>query len=313
MGLSRGVDPRRRTLLAALAALVPCRLAYGSSPKLVGLLGDAGHAQEMAKLMAELGYVEGRDLRFEVRGAASVRALPQAASELVTLQPHALLADGPAVVVLAGVTQKIPIVCEGIPDPVGANLAQSLRRPGRNVTGLSTGSTETAAIAFALLKAMRPKVRRIAVLHSPRAPVEVQLRRHAEAAREAGLEWILAPIVGADDVERSLAPLAGEAAWLAPIYARGLAQDALDIAKKHRIATIGGTPGALMWYGREFSDAPRRVAAILDRVLKGTPPGEIPFELPDRQTFTLNRKTARAIGIEIPQEVLVRATEVIDD
>ena len=312
MGLSRGVDPLRRTLLATLGGLVAFGPAFAASPKVVGLLGGPGFAQELAKLMAELGYVEGRDLRFEVRGAASVRGLPQAASELVGRRPDALVADGPAVVALAAATQKIPIVCAGIPDPVGANIAESLRRPGRNVTGLSTGSTETAGLTFGLLKAMRPNVRRIAVLHSPRAPVEVQMRRHAEAAKAAGLEWILAPVVGADDVERALAPLAGEAAWLAPIHTRGLVEEALAVAKKHRVATIGGASGALMWYGREFSDAPRRVAAILDRVLKGTPPGEIPFELPDRPTFTLNRSTARAIGIEIPQDVLVRATEVID-
>jgi putative ABC transport system substrate-binding protein len=299
-------------LLAALGALVALPEAFAASPKVVGLLGGPGFAQELAKLMAELGYVEGRDLRFEVRGAASVRGLPQAASELVVGRPDALVADGPAVVALAAATPKIPIVCAGIADPVGANIAESLRRPGRNVTGLSTGSTETAAITFGLLKAMRPNVRRIAVLHSPRAPVEVQMRHHVEAAKAVGLEWILAPVVGADDVERALAPLAGEAAWLAPIYTRGLVEESLAVAKKHRIATIGGTSGALMWYGREFSDAPRRVAAILDRVLKGTPPGEIPFELPDRPTFTLNRSTARAIGIEIPQDVLVRATEVID-
>ena len=312
MGLSRGVDSRRRMLLAAAAALLPSRLALASSPRVVGLIGGLGHAQEMAGLMAELGYVEGRDLRFEVRAAASVRGLPQAASDLVALQPHVLVAEGPAVVALAGATQKIPIVCEGIADPVAANLAESLRRPGRNVTGLSTGSAEPAALVFALLKSMRPKVRRIAVLHSPRFAVEVRMRRHAEAARDAGLEWIPAPIVGTDDVERALAPLAGEAAWLAPIYTRGLAQAALDIAKKHRIAAIGATPGALMWYGREFSDAPRRVAAILDRILKGTPPGEIPFELPDRESLTLNRSTARAIGIDIPPDVLGRATEVLD-
>ena len=104
----------------------------------------------------------------------------------------------------------------------------------------------------------------------------------------------------------------GEAAWLAPIHARGLAEEAVAIAKKHRIAAIGDTPGALAWHEREFSDAPRRVAAIVDRILRGTPPGEIAFELPDRQVLKLNRATARAIGVEIPPEVLARATEVVD-
>ncbi|HEX5130089.1 MAG TPA: ABC transporter substrate-binding protein [Usitatibacter sp.] len=312
MGLSRGVDSRRRTLLAALAALAAVGPARGAYPKVVGLIGDAGHAQEMARHMAELGYVEGRDLRFEARGAASARELPMAATALIARQPDVLLAGGSAAVVLAGFTQVIPIVCEGIADPVGARLAVSLQRPGRNVTGLSTGIAETAGAVFAMLKAMRPGVRRIAVLHSPRHPVEAQMASHARAAKAAGLEWIPAAVVGADDVERVLAPLAGEAAWLGPIHARGLAEEAVAIAKKHRIAAIGSTPGALIRHEREFSDAPRRVAAIVDRILKGTPPGEIPFELPDRHVLALDRATARAIGVEFPPEVLARATEVID-
>ena len=86
----------------------------------------------------------------------------------------------------------------------------------------------------------------------------------------------------------------------------------MEIAHKHRIATIGNYPGALVDYARAFTDAPRRVAAIIDRILKGAKPADIAFELPDRATLTLNRAAARTIGIEIPQAVLLRATEVVD-
>jgi putative ABC transport system substrate-binding protein len=312
MGLSKGGDSRRRALLAALAALFPCRAAFGRSVHVVGFLGGADEAQAVAGPLAELGYVQGQNLRLEVRAAASIRHMPGAATALVALQPNALVGRGPAAVMLAGATPRIPVVCWDVPDPVGSGLAESLGRPGRNVTGLTTGSAETAAIAFGLLERMRPGLRRIAVLHSPRMPVEVRMRPHGEAAKAAGLEWILAPVTGADDVERTLSALAGQAAWMGPIAVRGLPDEVLAIAKRHRVATIGPHRGALMWYEREFTDAPRRVAAILDLVLKGASPAGIAFEQPDRQTFILDRSMARAIGIEIPQDVLLRATQVVE-
>jgi putative ABC transport system substrate-binding protein len=317
MGLWKGaeehLETRRRLLLGTIAAAIagPGAWAQGRpGGPLLGFLADAGMAQEILKPLAELGYVQGSNLRVEVLGAAAPKALPAAASRLLALRPDVLVADGPAVVVLAAFTREIPIVCGGVPDPVGSGLAQSLARPGGNVTGLSTGSPDTAGIVLGLLKQMRPRLRRIVVLHAEGVPVQVQMRTHAEAAKAAGLEWVPMQVASVDDVER-LAPYAGEAAWLAPLGHPRLWKPVLEAAHKHRIATIGGYPGALMWYGRDFTDAPRRIAAIVDKILKGAKPADIPFELPDRQYFTLNRSTAQAIGIEIPADVLLRATEVV--
>lgn len=302
---------RRRQLLVAMAAGLAARSAFGQKREglaAVGFLGE--NPQDYAAALAALGYEEGRNLRYEVQAAASLRALPGAAMQLIAKQPAAFVASGPAVLSLAAFTQTIPIVCAGFPDPVGARIAQSLRRPGGNVTGLATGIAETAAATFALLRQMRPRLRRVAVLHAPGMPVEVQMRMHAEAAKEAGLEWMLAPVSGSDDIERALAPIAGEAAWMAPMGR--LWKEALVIAHKHRVATLGAFPGSLMNYAREFAHPHARVAAILVQVLQGANPAEIPFELPDRHRLVINRSTAKAIGVEIPAEVALRATELVD-
>jgi putative ABC transport system substrate-binding protein len=310
-----GTVSRRRMLFWAMAACAPGVPAWGqgrAGVQAVGFLDDAEAVQEQVKLLGELGYVEGRNLRVERVAPPTLRQLPEAALRLIQRQPDVLVAAGPAVLVLASITQVIPIVCGGLPDPVGSGLANSLANPGRNVTGLSTGTPDSAPVVFGALKQVRPKLRRVAVLHAEGMPVNVQMRAHGEAARAAGLDWSLVPVSSIDDAERVLPALAGEAVWIAPIGGPRLWRPVLAIAHKHRIATVGGYPGTLIWYTRTFSDAPRRVAAIIDKVLKGAKPAEIPFESPDRAAFILNRSTARTIGIEIPQEVLLRATEVVD-
>jgi putative tryptophan/tyrosine transport system substrate-binding protein len=314
-GVECGPVSRRHVLILAVSACAPVFPAWAqrrSAMPIVGFLAGAEEVQAMVKLLGELGYIEGRNLRVEAVAGANMRALPDAAARLLQHQPDVVVASGPAVMALAAFTRTVPIVCEGVPDPVGAGLAQSLARPGGNVTGLSTGTPDTAPIVFGLLKQMRPGIRRVAVLHSEGAPVQVQMRAHGEAARAAGLEWILTPINSIDDAAKALPPLAGEAAWMGPLGHPRIWRPTLELAHKHRIATIGGYPGTLMWYSRSFSDAPRRVAAIIDKILKGAKPGDIPFEVPDRPAFTLNRSTARAVGIEIPQDVLLRATELVD-
>lgn len=310
-----GTVSRRRMLFWAMAACAPGLPAWaqGRPPgHVVGFLEGAEEVREQVKLLGELGYVEGRNLKVEAVALPSLRQLPEAALRLVQRRPDVLVADGPAVIVLASFTETIPIVCGGLPDPVGAGLARSLGNPGRNVTGLSTGTPDTAPVVFGALKQVRPTLRRVAVLHKEGMPVHVQMRAHGEAAKAAGLEWSLVPVDSIDDAERVLPPLAGEAVWIAPIGGPRLWRPVLAIAHKHRIATVGAYPGTLMWYSREFTDAPRRVAAIIDKILKGAKPADIPFEVPDRPRFTLNRKAAQEIGVELAPDLILRATEVVD-
>jgi putative ABC transport system substrate-binding protein len=312
------VNPHRRALLAALvaAAAAPHVLASEQTRmRVLGCFASRGEATPLTRAMAELGHRDGENLRFDVRqhAGSEASALAEAARQLVAARPDVLVALWPyEISALLAATHSIPIVCGSIPDPVGAGFARSLRRPGGNVTGLSTGSHETWPLVIGMLRTLRPRLRRIAVIHSPGMPVAIQMRTHREAAEAAGISWSQVAVSTPEEVERALAPLAGEALHMAPINVRGLPAVLLDIAHRHRILTFGGYPGTLMGYSRYFADEMQRIAATVDKVLRGANPAEIPFELPDRTSFVVNRVVARRIGVEIPPDMLLRATEVID-
>jgi ABC-type uncharacterized transport system substrate-binding protein len=155
-------------------------------------------------------------------------------------------------------------------------------------------------------------LKRIAAVHSPGAPVEVQMRGHAAAARDAGLQFSFAPVATVADAERVTAALAGEAIWFAPIEDEAVMKAVVAGLRRHRIAGLGGSEASLMAYSRHFGDLMARVAVFVDRILRGADPGTIPFEEPDRTEFMINRSVARALGIQIPADILLRATEVID-
>jgi putative ABC transport system substrate-binding protein len=196
---------------------------------------------------------------------------------------------------------------------VGAGFAKSLRRPGGNVTGLSFGLPEAAEISMALMKLMRPRLKRIAAVFSPDMPPAHRGSWWIEASRKAGLEWVGMTVGQDEDVRRALSPIAEQAAIIAPrkdgdTYGKLIAE-----AARLRIMTMGQVgEGAFMSYGMDFANSDERLASILDQVLRGAKPADIPFELPDRPAFELNRKVARAIGVEVPPEVLLRVTHLVD-
>ena len=311
-------DLRRRALLPALLATCLAPAAFAASPgkRVVGCMtSDAEAVAQVGKALAQRGYVDGRSVRLEARFHGSDPAgLSRTARELVELRPDAILAFMPfEITALIAVTRTIPVICGPIPDPVAAGFAKSLRRPGGNVTGLSTGSHEIWEFVIGVLRKLRPRLKRILVVHSPGMPVEIQMQAHREAARAAGLEWSHADVSSVADVERVLAPLAGEAIHLAPIVGPPELRDSvLEIAHGQRTLTVGGGRQSLLWYGRHFSDEMQRIAAVLDQVLRGGDPAAIPFELPDRTVLSLNRAVARKVGVEFPPELLMRATQVFD-
>jgi len=308
--------PRRRALLAALVSVAACPRALASDRdriRVAGSLGSWGTAR-LSKAMAELGWREGENLRVESRKPVEPLAsgLAAAARELVAARPDVLLARMPyEISALLAATHSIPIVCGSIPDPVAAGFAKSLRHPGGNVTGLSTGSHEVWPIVIGMLRTLRPRLKQIAVFHSPQMPVEIQMRSHRETAEAAGIAWSHVAVSTTAEVERALAPLAGEAIHMAPIAVDGLPEQVLELAHRRRILTFGGFGATLMGYSRYFADENRRIAATLDKVLRGANPAEMPFELPDRTHFRLNRVTARRIGVEFPSDMLMRADEVV--
>jgi putative ABC transport system substrate-binding protein len=309
-------DLRRRAVLSALLATALAPAAFAAARvRVVGCFLERKHADVIGKALAERGHVEGKTFRFEPREhrGSDSRELATAVRELVAAKPDAVLAFWPyEIAALLAATRAIPIVCGPIPDPVAAGFAQSLRRPGGNVTGLSTGSHEIWEFVIGALRTLRPRLRRILVVHSPGMPVTVQMRSHREAALAAGLDWAHAPVSSVADAERALATVVGEAVHMAPIETSSLAQSVLEFAHRRQALTFGGWRGCLMGYSRYFSDEEQRLAAVLDKVLRGAAPADIPFELPDRTHFALNRAVARRLGVELPAEMLLRATQVTD-
>ena len=300
-------------LASLLAHSLPARGDAGV--KTVGYLSGGQGPEWLAKVLATRGYVEGRNLRIETRIPPDWEAesLAKAARELVAGRPDVLYAVmANRVGALAAATRTIPIVTGGVPDPVGAGFAKSLRRPGGNVTGLSFGLSETTQIVISMLRSMRRGLVRVGGLFAQGTPRAHMGSWWMEGCRKAGLEWSAAGVGSVEEAERILAPLAGQAVFLAPLKDPDLAPRIVSVATRLRIATMGRVrEGALMSYGMDFENSEERIASVLDRVLRGANPAETPFELPDRPTFEWNRGTAKAIGIEIPPDILLRVTNIV--
>jgi putative tryptophan/tyrosine transport system substrate-binding protein len=273
--------------------------------------------------LQELGYVEGQNVAIELRFAEeSAGLLPQFATELVRLPVDVLVAAGgrPTEAAIRATT-TIPVVLVNVNDPVAAGFVASLARPGGNVTGLSNLVSGVSAKRLELLHTVVPELREIAVLWNPTNPVGDGDLRQAQAAGQAlGLRLHPLEVRGREDFETAFQRLAA-----GPDQALFLLGDPLmyvyrteiaDFALRHRLPTGGGAPefaeaGGLMGYGSNASAVYRRAAYYVDRILKGTQPADLPVEQPMRFDFVINLKTAQALGLTIPQHVLLQTTEVI--
>jgi len=311
----------RRRFLAAMggAAAMPRSFAQAARrPKLVGLL-IPGRGAFLAPALAKLGWVEGRDVRYEIRRVAaetSAGDLDAAAHELLQARPDVLVAAGaPSVLALHRATRSIPIVCGGIHDPVDEGLARTIQQPGMNVTGLSYGLRESAVLQLGTLRALVPGLRRL-VFVSAESDSSTVAPAHAAAAEQFALQAQMRRASEPDSVEKILATLqATDAAWLAQPPAGASIERIAGEAMRRRIAVHARNDeqvraGLLLSYWIVHSDPVARIAALVDKVLRGADPGTIPFELPDKTQFAFNRATARAIGVRVPEDVLMRATEV---
>ncbi len=245
--------------------------------------------------------------------------LPTLAAELVGLQPDVIIAGGglPAVA-LKQATATIPIVMAASVDPVGQGLVQSLARPGGNVTGLSLQSTETIGKRLELLKELVPGAAPVAVLWYRADPLDWQVAE--AAARSRG--WKLLSLELRDVAEIEAAIKAASAARASALLVLGggvyfaHARRIAEIATSQRLPTMFGLrplveAGGLMSHGADLNDIWRRAATYVDKILKGAKPGDLPVEQPTKFELVINLKTARALGVTIPQSLLLRADEVI--
>jgi putative ABC transport system substrate-binding protein len=320
---------RRAFLLGLAGAVTLSTLATSAEPpaRRIGLLMTttpvaASHvAAAFADGLRELGHVEGKDVVFEYRWAeGKPERFAEMAAELVRHKVDVIVASSQAPALAAKrATQTIPIVMVNATDPVEVGLVASLARPGGNVTGLSQQLTpEIRAKQLQLLKEALPKISRVAVLWS--AATTVGRGAYEAAGRALGLRIQFVEVRGADDLGRAFAALVGEHVDAVLVPGDTLLfterQRVAALAREHRLPGIYSLrefteAGGLMSYSARISEQFRRAAGYVDKILRGANPATLPVESPTQYELVINLKTAKALGLTIPQSVLVRADEII--
>lgn len=274
--------------------------------------------------MRELGYVEGKNLVIEWRFAdGKFDRLPVLAAELVRANVAVLVTHStPAIRALQRESGAIPIVFAVAVDPVASGFAQSLARPGGNITGLAVMDIDPTPKRLELLKTINPALARAAVLVNPDTSVHRAIVKSARAAgQQMGIDVRPLEARSAAEIERGFAALRreGVAGLLVAddAFFRGQRRQIAELALKHRVPAMApwreyAAAGGLISYGQNVADSFRRAATYVDRILKGARPGELPIEQPTRIHLAINRSTARTLGLDLPQELLLRADELID-
>jgi len=316
--------------LGVLAAPLGAEAQQGGKVSRIGFLlpvsrGPAEHLlQTFEQALRERGWVTGQNLVIEYRSAeGKYDRLPALAAELVLLEPQVIVAVATAAARAAkDTTSKIPIVMVNATDPIGEGLIASFARPGGNVTGLTFIQTrEMYAKQLQLLKEAVPRARRIAVLRNPANPGgALSVRTVEQAARALGVELQVIGVRAPEEFEpalRAMTQARADALLVLPdsmLFAHR-AQLA-DLSVRHRLPTMHGLvenaqAGGLMAYAVNLTDQFRLAAGYVDRLLRVANPAELPVEQPSRFEFVINLKTAKALGLTIPQSLLQRADEVI--
>jgi putative ABC transport system substrate-binding protein len=291
-------------------------------PHIGTLLFDRGKDAFLQGLH-DAGYIEGRNIVLESRSIFPAETLPRFAAELVALKVEIIVASGSQAVQAARqATQSIPIVMTASSDPIGTGFVASLARPGGNVTGMSLLNPELSGKRLELLKEIAGGVSRVAVLWNPDdPPAAIALKETEDAARTLGIETRAFAARRTDDFDAAFASAieAGPkavvilSAPLMRLHMRRIATWALQ----NRLPSIfweKGFPeaGGLMSYGPDADSLYRRSAAFVDKILKGAKPADLPVEQPTKFELVLNLKTAKALGLTVPQSILARADEVIE-
>lgn len=274
--------------------------------------------------MRELGYVEGKNFVIEWRFAdGDIGRMPGLAAELVQLKVDAIVAADPVGVRAAQkATTTIPIIMSGVGDPVGLGFVQSLAHPGGNITGHSNINSDLAPKLLEMLYSMVPKLSRVAVLFNPDNALHPAILKGVEASAQKRNVTIL-PVAARtpQEIEIAFSQMVHQKAGGLIVLRDGmLNQQPRQIAEraaKNRLPAIAGLgeyveAGGLMSYGNSITDQYRRVATYVDKILKGAKPGDLPVEQPTKLDLFINGKTARALGLKIPQSLLVMADKVIE-
>jgi putative ABC transport system substrate-binding protein len=327
---------RRRdfiTLLGGAAAAWPlaAHAQQGDRMRRIGVLMGGGE-DDLAKTfvsafiqsLAGLGWADGRNLRIDLRWGRSdssrIRALAQ---ELVGLQPDIILtATTPVIIALQQETRTIPIIFANVTDPVASGLVPRLNQPGGNITGFAALEPSTFGKWLELLSEIAPGLKRVVVMFNPDTALASTVMPPLEtAARSLKVEPIIAPIHSDAEIETAIITLgrepggglvvSGDAFTIthrAPIILAAARNNVPAVYPQSLYARDGG----LLSYGPDFVDTFRRAASYVDHILRGAKPGDLPVQFPTKFEMVVNLKTAKALGLTVPQSILLRADEVIE-
>ena len=321
----------------AVVALVALGAAAGSRASLaqpqgkvwrVGILSptsaslSSSNTNAFLKGMRELGYIEGRNLVVEGRFAdGRLERLPGLAAELVQLKVDVIVVQSsPAISAAQKATTTIPIVMTSAGDPVRSGFVKSLARPGGNITGLSIMSGDTGAKLLELLRSVVPKLSRVAVL-TPSATHGAISQSVQATAHKAGVKTLVAEASTPQEIENGFLMMVREKADAVIVGSPSVFgqqhRQIAELALKYRMPSmfqdrVTIENGGLISYGQKITDFYERSATYVDKILKGAKPGDLPVEQPVSFELVVNLKTAKALGLTIPQTILVRADEVIE-
>ena len=327
---------RRREFIAALGGGVAAwplaaRAQQPDRVRRIGLLSgtsDDSYALErlaaFLQVLQQLGWTDGRNIRTDVRwGGGSAEDMRKHAAELAALAPDVIFAaGGPAAERILQATRTVPVVFAIVPDPVGSGLVDSLSRPGGNATGFMQFEYSLCGKWLELLKEVAPSVKRAAVLRDATITAGTgQFAVIQSVAPTLGVDVSPVNVRDAAEIERVVAAFVGfgnsgliVTASASVLVHRDLI---LTLAARNNLPAIYPSrvyniEGGLISYGPDFTDQYRRAAGYVDRILKGEKPADMPVQAPTKYELVINLKTAKALGLEVPQSLLTRADEVIE-
>jgi putative ABC transport system substrate-binding protein len=297
----------------------PARIAWlgFSSPEAVGHLIDA-----FKQGLRELGHIEGKNVLFEFRWAlGKAERLPDLAKELVALKPDVIVVTTTAsALAMQHATTTIPIVMTSLDDPVASGLVKSLARPGGNITGFANLNVETQPKLIELLLTVIPGLSRVALLRNPSNPTHGNLLNLQTVAQKMNVKLVLMEAQAPADIEYAFALMSREHTGAVIVHADSFflqqRRQIAELVSRNRIPSIFASreylePGCLMSYGVNLSDQFHQSATYVDKILKGAKPADLPVGQPTKSELVINMKTAKALGLIIPQSMLLHADEVI--
>jgi len=327
---------RRRefiTLLGGAAAWpLLARAQQGDRVRRIGVLmpGDENDPESKTRLSAftqalpDLGWTDGRNVRMDLRwGSLDINRMRALARELVGLQPDIIVTYGtPATVALQRETRTIPIVFAGVTDPVAQYIVPRLDRPSGNITGFALFEATLGGNWLELLSEIAPGLKRAAIVFNPdTAPVSTFMPSIEMAARSLNVVLITAPVDSDAEIETAIIALGREPGGGLVVTGDAFTNvhraPILSAAARNNVPAVYAfsyfaRDGGLLSYGPDPVDTFRRAATYVDRILRGEKPGDLPVQFPTKYELFLNLKTAKALGLTVPQSILLRADEVLE-